>query len=52
MAEVDRPYIFTKCGLRWNEQDPYARLHQVESRMQWSCTSGCRATLPMKAGGP
>ncbi len=29
MPEADRPYIFTKCGLRWNEEDPYEPQRRV-----------------------
>jgi aryl-alcohol dehydrogenase-like predicted oxidoreductase len=29
IAEADRPYIFTKCGLVWDEADPMASPEQV-----------------------
>ena len=29
-SEADRPYVFTKCGLRWDDRDPMAPLRRVE----------------------
>ena len=28
-SDSDRPYIFTKCGLRWDDRDPMAPLRRV-----------------------
>ncbi len=28
-SEADRPYVFTKCGLRWDDRDPMAPLRRV-----------------------
>ncbi len=31
IPQADRPYIFTKCGLRWDDKDPYAPARRVGS---------------------
>lgn len=43
IPDVDRPFIFTKCGLEWDSQDPYGPARRVGSPK--SIRAGAEASL-------
>lgn len=42
LPEADRPYVFTKCGLLWDDTDPMAPQVRDASRIRWELDQSLR----------